>query len=615
MKKITRMILFLSITPFVLGKLLSEEKEFRIISPTEVLMTLTVTATKTTRYLKDTPVETSLITKEDIESSNAKNVSELLKIIPGFSIFGENVPGSSAYTSRFRGFDFDKGYGLVLIDGERVLGGGMGEYGISVNQIPPEMIQQVEVVKGPFSALYGSDAVSGVLNIITKPISEKPLFSFGCGYGYPHMSKINLFYSRKIDKVGFLITTQRETSERGRYGASKDDFEGEYYLSKLTYDFKNNIKFSLGMNFDDLKWNYQIDKKYRFSPSLEFTFSDLSTLKLSGYFHRLYMDSFSPGYTRRTGDITYYQTETRYTRYFGKRHLFTSGIEYLQRDIDANFAKESDLWASFYLQDEMNVKPFDIVVGGRYDYCSIYGTEFNPKVSTMWNISDKTKLRASVGRAFKTPTIRQLYVFFKHGNWWNKPNPDLDPEISWGYQIGLEQMFSEKVLTSISLFRNDVEDIIVAVDTGEKIDGVPVRSWKNFQKAYTQGVETSLRANIFKSFSLNLGYTYLDTKNEILQKELPYSPHYIANIGFNYQIAKLGASFGWNTYYSSEQYTDEQNTKKINSYSISNLKITKDITSQLSFSVEIDNIFDSDYGQPDKDWLGRVIFGKLDVKF
>ena len=425
---------------------------------------------------------------------------------------------------------------------------------------------------------------------------------------------MNLLYTRKVNKIGFLVSLQREVSNRGRYGASEDNFKGWSLLSKLSYDF-DNVKFNLGMAYNDFRWNYHIEEKYRFSPSIELTFSDLSTLKLSGYFHRLYMNLFSPGYTPRKGDIVLYQTELKYTRHFGKKQVVTAGVEYLQRDVDANFAKKSDNWASFYLQDELDLHPFNIVFGGRYDYSSIYTAEVNPKVSLLWNVTEKTRLRTSVGRAFKTPTIRQLYVFFKHGNWWNKPNPDLNPEISWGYSISLEQIISQNILTNLSLFRNDVKDIVVAVATDERIDDVPVRTWKNFQKAYTQGVEVSVRTNILKSLSANLAYTYLDTKNETLQKELPYNPHHIANVGLKFKIEQIRTLFSWNTYFCSQAYTDEQNTKIINPYSISDLKIAKDITDNLSFSVEVDNIFESDYGQPDRDWLGRVIFGKLEIKF
>ncbi|MFA4911270.1 MAG: TonB-dependent receptor [Desulfobacteria bacterium] len=599
--------LFGSVTLLISITAQAQEKEAK-------LEEIVVTATKTPHTLEDVPVETILVTKEDIKESNAKNVSELLRDIHGFYIQGENVPGSSAYRSKLRGLDFDKGYGLILINGERVLGGGMGEYGISLNQIPVDMIEKIEVVKGPASVLYGSDAIAGVVNIITKPIPEKPMFTVSGGYGSYDTSLFNVGYGQKINKFGFLISAQRETSERGRYGATEDDFKGEYVLSKLSYDFSDNVNFSLGINHDDLKWEYQTEEKLRFSPSLEIALPDASFLKLKGYFNRLDMDSFSPGYTRRFGDITYTQTEVQYTKPFGKSQLITAGGEYLLRDIDASFAEKSDTFQSLYLQDEIMLKPFSIVIGGRVDDYSLYGTEFNPKMSLMWKVAENTRLRASIGRAFKSPTIRQLYVSFKHGNWWNKPNEDLNPEVSWGYSTGIEHIFSKKLSANVSLFRNDIKDIIVAVDTSETIEGTPVRTWNNVSKAFTQGAELGIKAVVMDNLLLNLGYTYLDTENEDTKKELPYNPHHTASIGLDYEIKPWDTSFHWRTNYISEGYTDEANTKKTGSYYISNLKIIKDITKNISFSMDVDNIFESDYGEPDKEWLGRVIFGKLTIK-
>lgn len=89
---------------------------------------------------------------------------------------------------------------------------------------------------------------------------------------------------------------------------------------------------------------------------------------------------------------------------------------------------------------------FSIVIGGRLDDYSLYGTELNPKASLMWEITDKTRLRVSAGRAFKSPTIRQLYVFFKHGTWWNRPNENLNPETSWGYSADLNMHFQRNCL-------------------------------------------------------------------------------------------------------------------------------------------------------------------------
>lgn len=604
---VLRILLAFFLIFFVSPVIAEEAKEAK-------LEEIVVTATKTPHTLEDVPVETVLIKREDIETSNAKNVTEVLKDVPGFYIRGENVPGSSSYLSRLRGFDFDRGYGLVLIDGERVLGGGMGEYGISINQIPPEMIDRIEIVKGPGSVLYGSDAIAGVVNIITKPIPETPLFMLSGGYGSGKTFLGNIGYGKKIKKLGVLISAQSEKSERGRYSASEDDFEARHILTKLSYDISEKAIVAVGFNYDKSEWQYQIDEKLRFSPSLELTLPDTSVLKVKGYWNKLDMESFSPGYTRRFGDITYTQAEMQYSRPFGHLHLATAGVEYLLRDIDASFADKEDTVRSFYLQDEMTLKPFNIVIGGRMDSHSLYGTEFNPKASVMWEIREKTRLRASAGRAFKSPTIRQLYVFFKHGNWWNRPDPDLNPEVSWGYSAGIEQVVSDKISASLSLFRNNVKDIIVAVDTPDQINNVPVRTWKNIREAYTQGLEFSIKAAVIQNLFMNLGYSYLDTENKELKKELPYSPHNTVNIALDYKIKRWLASLHWSTNYYSESFSNETNTNEIKGYSVSSLKIIKEITKNITASFDIDNIFNSDYGEPHKDWLGRLYFGKLIIK-
>ena len=119
---------------------------------------------------------------------------------------------------------------------------------------------------------------------------------------------------------------------------------------------------------------------------------------------------------------------------------------------------------------------------------------------------------------------------------------------------------------------------------------------------------------VLDNLLVNLGYTYLDTENKETGKELPYNPHHTASIGMDYEIKPWKTSFHWITNYIAEVYTDEANTKKIKDYSLSNLRIIKEITKNISVSMDVDNIFESDYGEPDKEWLGRVVFGKLTIK-
>ncbi|MBI4646148.1 MAG: TonB-dependent receptor [Bacteroidia bacterium] len=595
---------------------LAQEEKTDEVKLSYKLDEVVVTATKTPRMLAKVPVQTVLITKQEIKETNAKNISDLLSSVPGIYIRDENIPGSSSYQSSLAGLGFDKGYSLVLINGERVLGGGMGEYGISVNQLPVEMIERIEIVKGPASALYGSDAMGGIVNIITKSIPEKPLFTSSIGAGSYDTYFGGIGYGQQIGKLGFYANFNREDAKRGRYSASEDDFTGHYALTKLQYKIFPNGTLNLGLNYDDMKWEYATEKKYRISPSLEINLPEKSSFKLKSYYYNLDFDLFSPGYTRRFGTLGLMQAETQYTKSFGKGNVAITGIEYIGTDInmdvgiDTCYINQNTDLLSLYLQDEITLHPFNFVLGGRIDHHSVYGTECNPKISGMWNIGDNTRLRLSGGRAFKSPTIRQLYVFFKHGNWWNKPNENLEPEKSWGYSAGFEQTLNF-LHGNISVFRNDINDIIVQNETDEKIDGVPVRIWENCQKAYIQGIEFNINAFVFKNVNVNLAYTYLDTKNFETGKRLPFNPEHSGNAGISYKIPKWKLSFHWSTKYFTPCFSDEANTKKVVDYSVSDFKLIKGITKGLEFSFEIDNIFNSNYGEPDKDWLGRTITGKL----
>ena len=134
------------------------------------LADIVVTGTKTPHTLQDVPVQTMVISAEEIEKKNSQNIMDLLRDIPGIHMANHNdVFGTYTWMARMRGMDFNSGYALILVDGQRAMGcgqsGGMGEYGVGLNQVPVELVERIEVVKGPGSALYGSDAVTGVVNI------------------------------------------------------------------------------------------------------------------------------------------------------------------------------------------------------------------------------------------------------------------------------------------------------------------------------------------------------------------------------------------------------------------------------------------------------------------
>jgi outer membrane receptor for ferrienterochelin and colicins len=624
------MSLILSQMSWAEGEKEEEEKVFK-------LGEVVVTATKTPHMLKDVPVETVVITKDEIERSSAQTVTDILRYVPGLFVRSEDSPGISSWRTKIRGLDFNSGYGLILIDGQRVKGGGMGEYGYGLNQIPPEMIERIEIVKGPGSVLYGSDAMAGVINIITKPTPDRTITGFQAGYGSHDTQVYSAYGGTKVDSFGVFLNVSREKSEMGEYGYNSErneDYERDRVDAKFSYDLKQNINFSLNLAGEDADRKqkyltkdtvrYSDDYKILVAPELKAAFEDNSSLLVRGYYYDWNFKSKEygtpSGFTPTRGDMYYRDIEGKYSKPFWKTHLGTLGAEYLQEELDYNLSDETIDTISGYLQDEAGFiiwKPLKVVLGGRVDNHSKYGTEFCPKISLMWELTDKRRIRGSVGRSFKSPNIRQLYykVPYQHGSYWFRSNPDLDAEKSWGYSLGGEQGLGDRVLFGISLFRNDVKDKVVWLESGETINGLPVKIGENVAKAYTQGAEAEFKAIISKGLSVNLGYTYLDTEDRENHKELTYCPRHTITGQVIYEYKPWGLTFNMGSQYVGKMYKDAENTRETKNYSLVDIKIIKKLTKFALISVEGNNIFDSDYGEPERDWWGATWLTRFKMGF
>ncbi|MBX6423112.1 TonB-dependent siderophore receptor [Thermosulfurimonas sp. F29] len=594
---------------------------------------IVITATKTPHPLEEVPVETYIITQKDIESSSSQTVSDLLRYVPGIFVRDEDAPGISAWRALIRGLGFNEGYGLILLDGERVRGEGMGDSGIGLNQIPPQMIERIEIVEGPASVLYGSDALAGVVNIITKEIPERTIYGFEGGYGSYDTNLQYLYWGTREDPWGLLLQVAREESEMGAYGVKNnrnEDYERQSFMAKWTYKLGEGLLAGLKMSVqqDERHTDYRTQDtfvvrkawKYRISPYLKFTLSNDSELFVRAYYYDWKFTAHSRGtdpypYALYRGDMYYRVVESRYTKPVGELHLLTVGAEYRNEELDYTFShRKMDIY-SIYLQDELELfwkKPFNLVLGSRLDHHSVYGTEICPKVSLLFKVTPDLRLRASIGRGFKAPTIRQAFYTepYPHGHYFYVSNPDLDAETSWGCSLGLEKIWRARLRLGLSLFRNDVKHMIIRYYTYRDINGdgmaEKIRTFKNARKAYTQGAEVYVRASFFEDFlRLNLAYTYTDTEDKDTGKELPFVPHHVlaAHVILTHQ--GLGLTFDLGFQFASELYTNTDNTERNPSYSVVDIKILKHV-GRVVLSLEGNNIFNSDYGEPDRTWWGAT---------
>ena len=580
---------------------------------------IVISVTKTVKPLKDVPVATSVVTEKEIKQSNSQTVTDVLSYTPGVDVSqSDDSPGTNSWKISMQGLRLNEGYGLLLIDGQRIKGGGMGEYGYGVNQISPEMIERVEVVRGPSSVLYGSDAMAGVVNIITKPTPEKRILSCFTGFGTGDTFNAGARYGDRMDKFGYLVDFTTEKSEIGKYGG-EDDYKGNFANGKFGYEFDENKKLNLGLSWTDKSYQYSDEYSVRVSPAWAMNFNDDDNLSVKGYWYLWDFHSYSPGYTETKGDMEYRQAETQYSRLFFDKHLATCGIEYLQEIMDYNLVDKSVSTKSIFLQDEWLtvLKNFDLTIGGRFDSHSQFGEEISPRIAGLLRLNEKTQVRASVGKSFKSPTIRQLYYKepYKHGNYYISSNPNLNAEIGIGYSFGIERIFSEKISLNANLFRNEISDMVISYDTGQTYLGKTLNTYKNVTEAYTQGIEIETQNQLTTELKNTVFYTFLDTKDKETEKELTYRPKHTAGWRLNYDNKKYGFGVNWGLKYISAMFKDSANEQETDDYFVAEAKLTKEVLSAVKVSLEIDNIFDTDYGDPSADRLGRTFMGKISMIF
>jgi len=352
----------------------------------------------------------------------------------------------------------------------------------------------------------------------------------------------------------------------------------------------------------------------------------------------VFLPDFTHGYPTnkygyKYGDVGYDQVEIQYTRYLSDWNALTLGGEVQTQGIDYVIHNYNDAGnetgivivnedvktSSLYVQDEITLfEDFTIVAGLRYDDHSTFGSEVNPKLSLMYKFFEDTTFRASVGKAFKSPTIRQLYydIPYLHWGYYAQSNPNLKPEKAIGYSASIEQwLFDQSIMVNLGYFRNDVDDMVISEDTGTKYNGLPLKEYRNVEEAWIQGVEFMCRTYLSEEFAASLSYTYTDSENKETGKELTYTPKHVFSILPSYELKKYGVGTSATISYIGKQYKDSNNTTQIDEHTVVDAKIYKNLYDKAKLSFEADNIFDSDKGDEGNFRTGRTFMVKLDVSF
>ncbi len=549
-----------------------------------------VTATRTEKLLKNAPVITQLITAKQIESVGYESVESVLELqVPGIEF---NRRGVSTDIS-MQGLEAENI--LILVDGERLAGETRGN--IDYSRLNINDIERIEVIKGASSALYGSQAMGAVINVITKSSKEKVFTSILAQYSgyyqknYPDLETDDEYYDWKknLDKPNLNIGTvfgfninKFSSKTNFNYRTSdayllydRDSLKKEYIdIDTIVYEALNHDpvgiegtqNLTIGQRFGyrfnknyklDIYGSYYMKNKYDFyredkrrdafddyTYGLKFTYlSDnenkiLFSLNSDTYNKYDYLEKL--GEKRLNYRDKYINPRILADYRFGTKHQFTVGFEYLYESLLTDMFiygelidKKVSTYISF-IQDEIQLNTkLSIVAGLRAEYNTAFGPHFTPKMSVMYRWVPFT-LRMNYAAGYRSPGLKELYMDWDHlGMFMIKGNPDLKPETNDYFSLSAE--FSKSwINTSITTYYNYFSD---------KIEG----QWSNDQTEYQYhnisnsalfGTDLLFQLKISKSFMLKGGYSYVNDKNYDEGVRLSaISPH-TTNIQFEYSLSK-----------------------------------------------------------------------------
>jgi vitamin B12 transporter len=484
-----------------------------------------VTPTRNPRPLTQSTSAVTVITRQQIEQKKPFDVTDIINQVPGISVSQSGTRGKQTRVF-LRGAAPDQT--LVLIDGVRVNARSFG--GFDFGTLAVENIERIEVLRGPQSALYGSDAMGGVINIITRRGTGE--FSTGGRIEFGSYST-----NKQVVTAGGELGKNRLSFAATRLNTNgfhrNDDYRNLGASLRFDHPLSEQANLAFTARIDDARIGTpgQVNPSFfAFDPnarsdqrnivgSIEYSNKvgkrrDLVTLGLYDR-HLDFNDPANPG------DPNAFANQNRFrdrvltldgqTSFALGKHTLTVGAEYYRESASVDILSTSSEFPPFaasfspttstqalYVQDEFRSGKLALVPGVRFENNSQYGSDINGRVSASYDLSTRSRIKTSVGTAFQSPTFDQLF-FPPTGV---SSNPNLRPEESVGYDIGYELQLAGGGRFEATLFRNRYRDLINS--------GFPP---VNINRATTQGLELYLNQPFGNGFRAIINHSFLRTES------------------------------------------------------------------------------------------------------
>ncbi len=531
------------------------------------LPVMVVTATKSEISLRDVPIPTKVLLADQIKKRGVLRLSDLLAEEPGMlqvHYFGSGI--------QLQGFDSE--YTLILIDGQPVVGRNGGT--LDLDRLSVSDIESVEIVQGPSSSLYGSEALAGVINLRSK----RAVSTWGADASYRVQTNgtRNTSFSGESRRDWVGIRFNYERFESDGYDLSKDvigltgpGFTTHTFSTRIDTDLTPKVSLGLTarladenqtntIGFDQSGVQLTFDEKadqrdWSLSPELSWRINTQNKVFFRGHASEFETQSVlvDPGGTSTIAfNQEYRKAEIQHDLVLGNSLFVSTGggviSEQVRADRIAGDSRSNETTYAYTQQQWFPVDALQLTTSVRLDNHTDYGTWLSPKGAVMFKSQGSTRIRASVGTGFKAPSFQQLYMDFTNAVAGytvvgaadaSSAVQNLDdlgqiqvyltdptsfsgilPESSLAFNLSSDFDVTSYVHVHVGLFRNNVKDLIETLPVAAKPNGQNVFTYVNLNRIYTQGLTTEIRYQTTENLSLTLGYQLLEAKDRNVLDEI-----------------------------------------------------------------------------------------------
>lgn len=601
------------------------------------LKEVVVTATKTAKDIKDIPSAVQVITRQTIEEQGAQTLKDVLRYATGINLVRTSTSSTREAVS-IRGFD--SRFSMILIDGKRVASEIDQNY--ELDRISLDNIERIEIVRGPVSSLYGTEALGGVINIITKK-SDKQSLLMNIGSGQNGTERYNFaFDSGKLGKVS--VTLSGSQLENGALYKSNG-------LTFTPFGTRKNLNAAIDYRLSDTE-TVTLSQGYSQEDTHEYVKPAVTgpVMKFHDYVER---DEYSLAYNRKNANqdlfLRFYQSvmdkslnqyiassnvlqnwvkakrtvnvyEGRLTQTLNAKHRLTIGGEYRPEVFrgtavnthegyftavhESGQTKQGSTahlnYRAAYAQDEWDVTDKLIAVTAlRYDDSNKFESNLSPKLGLTYKVDSNTRIKVNAAEGFRSPTPNQLYQSAST----QQGNPNLVSEKSKSYDLSVEKDWG-KTSSKLTFFTNKVSNMIDLVT----LSGTD-KQYQNISKASLQGIEAEVTQQLSDRLAWSNSYTYLDAINDVTHQKLQSRARHMLTSGLSYHNNQ-----GFTANLQAQLFDDYLiYSGKEKSYVLWNLAMTKKLSSQYKVAIGVDNIFNKK--DEDVPVVGSYIHGSVQYAF